>query len=242
MRPRRKDIVYLSGVVFLLIGFSSIGVSTFKFHQDDFNWDTGSCQIGLGVPMAATIMGWDVLVTIFLTIVFVRRCEPYMVRGLGPTFLYPVFRGIKKKFSRREHKATPPNGHQSATISKDALVHVIRKGFWSCLGILASTVVNFVFLIYWDGREEVWCFFTFFTIDVTWTLIILHCLTSAPHDFVVKPQTSSIYFGVEPSRSPLKHGRGENQSTALPSHTYGNTPQVGDSRSAPGPNDPESLR
>lgn len=165
MRPRTKDFVYLAGLVFLLVGFTAIGIGMFMFHIDEYDTETGMCQIGLEVPIASAILGWDLFVNAFLTTVFVRRCEPYMVRGLRATFLYPAIRGVKKKIFHQGRKTTTPGGRQEVVISQDALVHVIRKAFWGCLTILASTAINFSLLLYWNGIEEAWFFFTFCTLD-----------------------------------------------------------------------------
>ncbi|KAG4428630.1 hypothetical protein IFR05_015886 [Cadophora sp. M221] len=164
MRPRDKDYIYLAGLTFLLVGSTAIGVAMFVFHIDTYDRRTGTCQIGLAKPTAAVLLGWDVFVNIFLTAVFVRRCEPYMVRGLRGTFLYPAIRGFKKKFSHQRHR-TRTGSDQAVIISQDALVQVIRKAFWGCLGLLASTATNFSLLIYWAGKEEAWIFFTFCTLD-----------------------------------------------------------------------------
>ncbi|KAL2072558.1 hypothetical protein VTL71DRAFT_11901 [Oculimacula yallundae] len=229
-QPRKGDRVYLTGLAFLLIGFSAIVVSMFIFHIDTYDKESRICQIGLKIPAASLILGWDVFVNIFLTTVFVRRCEPFMVKGLRATLLYPAIRGLKTRFSRRQHKPTPAGSQQLVIISQDALVHVIRKAVWGCLGILASTAVNFSLLLYWNGREEAWVFFTLFTLDVTWALIILHCLTNAPHELVSKPQISSIYSAVQPCPSPFEHGSGQRQLMSQPRHIYDNTLQAGDNR------------
>lgn len=101
MQPRVNDYVYFAGLTFLIVGSTAIGVAMFVFHIDTYDRKTGICQIGLAKPIAAVLLGWDVFVNIFLTAVFVRRCEPYMVGGLRGTFLYPAIRGFRKKFSHQ---------------------------------------------------------------------------------------------------------------------------------------------
>ncbi|KAG4414153.1 hypothetical protein IFR04_012719 [Cadophora malorum] len=173
-RPRKKDYAYLAGLAFVLVGFSAMGLALFMFHIDTFNITTGIYQIGIARPVASALLIWDVFVNIFLTAVFVRHCKPYMVKGLRGTCLYPAIKGLLKKITHRHRKKLLAGGDVAIPISQDALIRVIRKAFWVCLGILASTATNFSLLLYWAGKEEAWFFFTLCTIDVTWARIILH--------------------------------------------------------------------
>lgn len=199
------------------------------FHIDTFNITTGICQIGIARPVASALLAWDVFVSIFLTAVFVRRCKPYMVTGLRGTFLYPALKGLLKKLTHRNRRISTTGGDVIISISKDAkdaLMRVIQKTFWGCLGILASTTTNFSLLLYWAGKEEAWFFFTLCTLDVTWALVILHWLTNAPHEMKSKPQTPSIYLALPCDHPPLEHQAPRSQSLRIPVRVYDDTLQV----------------
>lgn len=74
---RRKDKIYLSGMSFVLVGFTSIGIAAFRFHVANYNQEQNICHIGLTRMIASILLAWDIFVNIFLTFVFLRRCAPY---------------------------------------------------------------------------------------------------------------------------------------------------------------------
>ncbi|KAJ5032385.1 uncharacterized protein L3040_008990 [Drepanopeziza brunnea f. sp. 'multigermtubi'] len=172
------DYSFLAGHILVFLGFGLIGITALVFRIATFNSTIGTCQIGIPRTITSVFLGWDVSINIFLTTVFLRRCKPYMVKGMKTTFVYPALRSLVTKltfcnvdtFKERE----------TVAISQGALVGVIRKAFWGCIAVLASTVANVSVLLYYAEREQAWFFFTFGTLDVTWATVVIHWLTTAP--------------------------------------------------------------
>lgn len=160
---RMKDKIYLSGMALVLIGFTSIGIAAFMYHVASYDEEQNICRIGLTRRIAIILLSWDIFVNIFLTFVFLKVCAPYMSRGYLSTFLKPVLKGTLEKLAFF-HKYTKES-EQDVGISQKALVKVIRKAVWGCLGLLPSTIINFTLLIVFAGRQKAWFFLTFATLD-----------------------------------------------------------------------------
>ncbi|EKD11833.1 hypothetical protein MBM_10002 [Drepanopeziza brunnea f. sp. 'multigermtubi' MB_m1] len=189
--------------ILVFLGFGLIGITALVFRIATFNSTIGTCQIGIPRTITSVFLGWDVSINIFLTTVFLRRCKPYMVKGMKTTFVYPALRSLVTKltfcnvdtFKERE----------TVAISQGALVGVIRKAF------VRDNGSHFEILLYYAEREQAWFFFTFGTLDgmltseplgyttsemtgvrdvttrklthnstVTWATVVIHWLTTAP--------------------------------------------------------------
>ena len=85
--PRLKDVVCLLGLSFTLLGFTTLVITAFVFEMANYNTSSGLCQIGLKKPVVASLLAWDVIVNLFLTIVFIFKVREFMTRGIVKNFV-----------------------------------------------------------------------------------------------------------------------------------------------------------
>lgn len=183
LQSRSEDRVYLIGLTFVIIGYSTLAISMFLWHISNFDKNTAICHIGLVKPVAIALLVWDIIVNVFLTIVFLANCRQYMIKGLRASLLSPNMLDLLKRLTFY-NESSNVNEMIATTISQDTLIRVLRKALWGCLGVLASTVTNFAILLHFAGNEEVWVFFTFTTLDGTvqdTILILFHEKSSTRH-------------------------------------------------------------
>lgn len=148
-RSRLDDYPYLAGHILVFFGFGLIGIATLVFRIATFDSTTGTCLIGIPRPITSIFLGWDLLVNVFLTVVFLRRCQPYMVKGMKATFIYPALRVLVTKLTFCGVNAF--KDEDDFGISQDVLVRVIRKAFVSDpeLGIESHSRLGWEYLIPW---------------------------------------------------------------------------------------------
>ncbi|RDW64084.1 hypothetical protein BP5796_10586 [Coleophoma crateriformis] len=187
-RRRLQDWFYISGMISVTLGFISIVVSLCIWDGWFYEPASGQCQIGFRLPVILALLVFDVMVNLWLTWVFVHYLRPYLTKGVLNAF---VPKGIGDLMISRVFKHATPNTDFdiSFAIPQADLIRVIRNTLIGCIAMCAATVANCLVLIILHSHEEVWMLFTFCTLDVTWTVLIINWLTNISKDVLASPIT-----------------------------------------------------
>ena len=158
-QSRREDRIYLTGLSFVLVGFTAVGICSFVYFNVHY---TSICHIGLNRSVAAAFLAWDIFVNVFLTFVFLYHMRDSLVEGMMMT-VTPVY--LRRFLERFRSSQGPTSFPGIEFIPQESIVNVIRKTLWACIGILLSTVTNLTILFVNAHGEDVWLCFTLCTVD-----------------------------------------------------------------------------
>ncbi|KAF8866413.1 hypothetical protein BDZ45DRAFT_775883 [Acephala macrosclerotiorum] len=184
----------------VIVGFSAVGITTFVCNIADYDEKKRICHIGLTRPIVITMLIWDVFVNFFLTAVFLKRCRPYMVKGHHSTFITPAVRGTLKKSTFFQYAIAADPEQNSVGISQKGLLKVIRKAVWGYFELLPPTIANFSLLIFFQGPEEAWFFFTICILDVNVIEAVIEARVSRVSSF-----QKQVLLRPVASREPATH-------------------------------------
>jgi hypothetical protein len=96
VQSRFEDRVYLIRLTSVILGFATLVASTFRWHVSEFDRASGMCQIGITKVVTIALLVWDIIVNVFLTIIFLGHCRQYMIRGLRASLLTPTMLELMK--------------------------------------------------------------------------------------------------------------------------------------------------
>lgn len=192
---RRVDFVWSVGVVIILAGFGTIAVFAFLDPVHDLSSIDGKCRIGLRSKATIFLLAYDVGTNIVLTGIFVFQSYKWVEDLPFEAQLKTLTSFIPNALGR-----LPPT-----TTVRDFRVqlgHVMMsKSLVGAIAVTIPTLTNLIILYTLGGHERGWLCFTTCTIDgispstclfplcpnwkadfqaVTWSVIVVHWLTSHP--------------------------------------------------------------
>ncbi|KAI9845884.1 MAG: hypothetical protein M1838_001514 [Thelocarpon superellum] len=194
---RTQDAIWISGMLIVLIGFGTIATLAFIEPVYEISPVDGRCRIGLPFRITLPLLIYDILINLIMTVTFFILLRPFMRNGMPrftPTWMVQLFRRVQRRLHLRPSSIDPT---QSALDHRGVLERLAWKSFIACLAVLVPTVANLSILFYMSGREQGWLCFTACTIDgagtisVTWSVIVIHLLTSDPAEMEHKGQPAA---------------------------------------------------
>jgi len=217
---RLKDKPYIIGMVIIMTGSIAIviyAMYTAQAHVSASSSNSGTCRIGLTPVAAGLLLGWDLTMNIWLTLLFVSLLLPTLrARAqLGNTTSMSAFTrhlvlpSIKaptplvSMLSRSPSPTSPPADPepevelqivQSASPIVESLERLIRKSLLGVLLIVIPTTVNLVQFIRMDMLESGFQCFLTCLLDSKWPFSILICGIIANHAILVTATTMVFHW------------------------------------------------
>ena len=220
---RYQDPLYIATMSIVILGFGTIAIFAFIMPVVEISRNDGRCRIGLPFRVTLPLLIYDILMNLGMTALFVGLVWPYLCehgwRSYLPTSLGQCWIRLRRLVNPR---VPDPNAVSSGADPIARLERLIWKSLIASVAILISTVVNLAVLFRMDGRELAWLCFTICTVDggsllpwqkakfmassaslrltgdptyaVTWTIIVIHMLTTSPEELESDPrkETGSI--------------------------------------------------
>ncbi|KAF2457261.1 hypothetical protein BDY21DRAFT_392487 [Lineolata rhizophorae] len=177
---RAHDAVWVSFMLVVLTGFGSIATVAFVYPLHDISALDGKCRIGIPLKVSVPLLAYDIAINIGLTAVFIAllgralRFDPFAHHAAAapPPLPAPATGGPPPAAD------APRPSLLSARLKASLGRRLAWKSFAGAGLVLIPTVANLGVLYYLNGREQGWLCFTVCTLDVTWAVIIIHCLTT----------------------------------------------------------------
>ena len=163
------DCWYLVEFLGLVVGFGVIAFFAFERPTAVISPTDGLCLIGVPPDLAVSVLGFDVIFNLILTIDFCVlawrispiRCPRELVKYLSVALPFRRLEAASNDFQK---------------IRKFQIGRVI----WGLVAITIPTITNLAVLARMDGREHGWLCLALCTSDITWTVVVIHWLTSKP--------------------------------------------------------------
>ncbi|KAF2798399.1 hypothetical protein K505DRAFT_394712 [Melanomma pulvis-pyrius CBS 109.77] len=177
--PRRRDWIWLMGMLSIAGGFGSIAICGFLWPISDISSRDGRCRIGLPLKVTIPLLSFDVVINMALTAIFIYLLQPLLrFGGMNAAVTANIFtKGLRRIMKRTGH------GHNSDIYPMNSnflksIEALLWRSFIGSLLVMLPTVGNLAALYSLQGRELGWLCLTICTFDaVTWAVCVIHWLT-----------------------------------------------------------------
>ncbi|KAF2854361.1 hypothetical protein T440DRAFT_544678 [Plenodomus tracheiphilus IPT5] len=176
---RHCDMVWLLSMLAIGLGFGSAAITGFVWPIADFESHNRRCHIGLRRRVTIPLLGFDILLNVFLTLVFVYLISP-TVRTINiPFCAFPAsrFTMCLGNICSRARDTVTVDLHRSNQRMVRQMEHLLVKTLVGSVLIMLPTLGNLISLCVLGGRELGWVCLTICTLDVTWQTCVFHWLT-----------------------------------------------------------------
>ncbi|KAL0263759.1 hypothetical protein SLS55_002741 [Diplodia seriata] len=197
---RLSDKVWLTGMAIVCLGFGALSVVGFLWPVAKIT--DGQCRVGLLSRVTIPIISFDIVINIGFTVLFIRLLWPLLSfhskrasrLGLAATSSSSWHRRVLAPRSRQaqhDQPAVEVRGKDAAIapridVGNTRLLKVLRKlVFKTVIGgvlVMVPTTANLVLLFRWEAHEPGWMCATICSLDVTWSVVVVHWLTVDPAD------------------------------------------------------------
>ncbi|KAL1638682.1 hypothetical protein SLS58_008714 [Diplodia intermedia] len=196
---RLSDKVWLTGMAIVCLGFGALSVVGFMWPVAQIT--DGQCRVGLLPRVTIPIISFDIVINIGFTVLFIRLLWPLLSfhskrasrLGLAATSSSSWHRRVlARSRPQQDQPAVEVRGgggkHNVARIDvgNTRLLKVLRKlVFKTVVGgvlVMVPTTANLVLLFRWEAHEPGWMCATICSLDVTWSIVVVHWLTVDPAD------------------------------------------------------------
>ncbi|KAL1613935.1 hypothetical protein SLS54_010145 [Diplodia seriata] len=200
---RLSDKVWLTGMAIVCLGFGALSVVGFLWPVAKIT--DGQCRVGLLSRVTIPIISFDIVINIGFTVLFIRLLWPLLSfhskrasrLGLAATSSSSWHRRVLAPRSRQQQHDQPAvevRGKDAAVavaparidVGNTRLLKVLRKlVFKTVIGgvlVMVPTTANLVLLFRWEAHEPGWMCATICSLDVTWSVVVVHWLTVDPAD------------------------------------------------------------
>lgn len=200
LRRRRKDWVWIASIAIIVSGFGTIAIVAFLYPIAEITGVDSKCRIGVPVKVTIPLITYDIVVNVGLTAIFVLLLRPLL------DFRRNTFAAVDHRPSEQDISGTPKSSAPRSSTLSDvdapvglrtelatvpvptsirsgnhaslrALKTLIYKSIGGAVAMLIPTVINLGLLFRWRGEEQGWLCFTLCTVDVTWSVAVVHLLT-----------------------------------------------------------------
>lgn len=157
-KRRSDDGLWLAGILTIAAGFGSTAVTGFLWPVTDLSNTDGRCRIGLRRRVTIPLLGFDVLINILLTLIFVYLLSLSVRNMTLSTASYPASRlasCIGTTCSRSEARSNV-DLHRSNHFLLRQMERLLLKTLVGSILIMVPTVGNLVALCILGGRELGW--------------------------------------------------------------------------------------
>ncbi|EAT83368.1 hypothetical protein HBI56_115790 [Parastagonospora nodorum] len=176
-KSRTKDVLWVTGTVLVVVGFGTIIAIGFIGPLAQVLPQDGRCRMGLRRYATIPLLSYDFLINILLTVVFVYLLGP-VIRSNNQAIPSPSASHLALWLcSCRRTKRHPDVQVQigNAQAAKRIENLLWRTFMGSCL-VMVTTAANLLQLTILEDREWGFVCLTLCTLDITWTVSILHWL------------------------------------------------------------------
>ncbi|KKY13619.1 hypothetical protein UCDDS831_g08856 [Diplodia seriata] len=195
---RLSDKVWLTGMAIVCLGFGALSVVGFLWPVAKIT--DGQCRVGLLSRVTIPIISFDIVINIGFTVLFIRLLWPLLSfhskrasrLGLAATSSSSWHRRVLQPRNRQaDQPAVEVRGKDAAIapridVGNTRLLKVLRKlVFKTVIGgvlVMVPTTANLVLLFRWEAHEPGWMCATICSLDVTWSVVVVHWLTVDPAD------------------------------------------------------------
>jgi len=194
---RLRDPLWITGVTVIVLCLGCLFIFAMIFRIAEVTED-GICEVGLPIPVITALLIYDILVNSALTTVFVCLLRPLLkvglrvgqaanerpksVRLLGS--LGPVSHWIAPGLVKTLDAGIDANGTPKNTVAGQQwkVYRLVWKSLIGSVLIFIPTVVNLCLFYRMHAHELGWFCFMLCTLDVVWSVCVLHWLTVDPEE------------------------------------------------------------
>lgn len=167
-RRRHTDPIYLVGLTVIALGLGGIAIASFLKPIATFSTIDHICRIGLPAGTLISLLSYDVIVNIGLTITYI-----YLTNSVTRNLTWSAI-------GRVALAALPFRHYGPLTTQASMLQLMMAKSVLAALALAAVTAVNLAVLIAVKGHEQGWLCLTICCVDASWGVVVIHWLTSNP--------------------------------------------------------------
>lgn len=170
IRPRRRtaDPIYLSFLLLLLSGLGTIATISLVSPLATLSPLDHICRIGLPKPALISLLTYDLVLNLALTATYLHLTNR-ITRNLSWAAI-----------GRVALAALPFRSHGNLATQASMLQLMMAKSVLAAVAVTAVTAVNLGVLIKVGGHEQGWLCLTVCCVDVAWSVVVIHWLTSNP--------------------------------------------------------------
>ncbi|KAG9195880.1 hypothetical protein G6011_01001 [Alternaria panax] len=180
---RYHDLLWLLSTIGIVSSLGAVGIVAFVLPVFWMSDTDGRCRIGVKRYTGVPLLTCDIVINIYLTLVFVYLLSP-LVRGSqssSPSFANRLALCIGNTCGRAKCKATVDLRRSNQVMAKKVET-LLWKTFIGSVLVIVPTAANLTSLCILQGHELAFICLTICTFDVTWAAVVLHWLTMAGTD------------------------------------------------------------
>jgi hypothetical protein len=163
---RRKDWLWLSGVIMVSLGFGTIAIIAFLYPTTDISGIDGKCRIGLPFKVTIPLLSFDCTINVVLTAIFIYLLRPILRLGVPHSAPYWRRRLVTVICKILTVKPYSLDDVQMVNISlRKSVEKLVYKSTIGCILVLLPTLANLSLLFYMHGRQLGWLCLTLCSLD-----------------------------------------------------------------------------
>ncbi|KAF2733537.1 hypothetical protein EJ04DRAFT_565069 [Polyplosphaeria fusca] len=176
---RFSDWIWLSGMLAIVTGFSSLAVCGFLWPIGELSKTDGRCRIGLPLKVTIPFLTFDIVINAALTGIFIYLLKPLLHYSILSAPIVPAnwfherVRRMVKTDNRRASVGVYPVNETFLTSIK----MLLWKSLAGSIAVMLPTAANIAALSAQQGRELSWLCLILCIVDVTWAVCVIHWLT-----------------------------------------------------------------
>ena len=150
---RYHDLLWLYSTIGIVVSLGTIGCVAFILPVFWIS-DDGRCRIGVKRYTGVPLLTCDIVINVYLTLVFVYLLSPLVRGGQTSSASFPsrLALWIGNICSRTKNKATP-NLHRSNEVMAKKVETLLWKTFWGTVLVIVPTGANLASLCILQGNE-----------------------------------------------------------------------------------------
>ncbi|KAH9209025.1 hypothetical protein DL95DRAFT_394752 [Leptodontidium sp. 2 PMI_412] len=196
---RIHDKAWVACMSFLIVGFGAIAVIAFVWPNAEVSTRDGKCRIGQPLKVTIPLLTYDIVVNVSLTALFVHFLYPFLAPKGNRISLGQSLSSFRFGSQQRKSPNCSPNQDRVTGRLRRLVVKTVVGGVL----VMIPTVANLTGVLITRGREQGWMCLTLCSLDVTWTVTVVHWLTVNSQE--VEDDIRS-YHGNNPKLQPCAIG------------------------------------
>ncbi|KAH4604582.1 hypothetical protein HBI23_144830 [Parastagonospora nodorum] len=176
-KSRTKDVLWVTGTVLVVVGFGTIIAIGFIGPLAQVLPQDGRCRMGLRRYATISLLSYDFLINILLTVVFVYLLGP-VIRSNNQAIPSPSASHLALWLCscRRTKRHPDVQVHIGNAQAAKRIENLLWRTFMGSCLVMVTTAANLLQLTILEGREWGFVCLTLCTLDITWTVSVLHWL------------------------------------------------------------------
>ncbi|OJD29424.1 uncharacterized protein BKCO1_8100025 [Diplodia corticola] len=178
---RLSDKVWLCGMSIVNLGFGALSVVGFLWPVAQISEIDGKCRVGMLPRVTITMLAFDIVINIGFTVLFICLLWPLLSFHSKRSRPNATVSWFDHLLSRTPNIEIRENDEVRVDVGNDRLLRVLRKlVLKTVVGaflIMLPTTANLALLFKLGNHEQGWLCSTICSLDVTWSVCIVHWLT-----------------------------------------------------------------